>query len=80
MELDPQDALVAVMIAVAAADEQMDDRELTWITNTVGLLPVFDGFDPQRIRPVSSLVAELFQEEEGLDQLIEIIRDALPER
>ncbi|MEL6335558.1 MAG: tellurite resistance TerB family protein [Pseudomonadota bacterium] len=78
--LTPQDALVAVMIAIAAADETMDDKELAWITNTVALLPVFEGFDPQRIRPVSSLVAGLFEQEDGLDTLFEIVGDALPER
>lgn len=78
--LSPQDALVATMIAVAAADERMTDSELEWITTTVGQLPVFEGFDPGRIRPTSNVVASFLQREDGLDKLIETLRHALPER
>ncbi|MGF1552807.1 MAG: tellurite resistance TerB family protein [Paracoccaceae bacterium] len=76
--LSPEDALVAVMIAVAAADERMTDSELAWITATVAQLPVFRAFDPERIRPVSTQVAAFLGEEDGLDQLIDTVRVALP--
>ena len=43
--LSPQDALVAVMIAVSAADEAMRTAELVQIANMVENLPVFAAYD-----------------------------------
>ncbi|MEM7496582.1 MAG: tellurite resistance TerB family protein [Pseudomonadota bacterium] len=77
--LSPQDALIAVMIAVAAADEKITDSELDWITGTVRQLPVFGGYDTDRIRNVSGMVADLLEEEDGLDALIGLVEDALPD-
>ncbi|MEM6489147.1 MAG: tellurite resistance TerB family protein [Pseudomonadota bacterium] len=74
-----QDALVAVMIAMAAADETITDSELEWISNIVYTLPVFRSFDPERIRPVSSVVAGFLSEEDGLDALISLVSDRLPD-
>ena len=39
--LSPQDALVAVMIAVSASDEQMRTPELVAIQRMVNHMPVF---------------------------------------
>ena len=47
--LNPQDALVAVMIATSAADDTMTVPELHEITAIVGVLPVFEGYDTDRI-------------------------------
>lgn len=77
--LSAQDALVAVMIAVAAADGEMDDTELQSITTTVTLLPVFSSYDPDRIRNTSGMVADLLQEEDGLDALVGLVEQALPD-
>jgi tellurite resistance protein len=76
--LSPQDALVAVMIAVSASDEQMRTTELVAINRMVNQMPVFQGYDPDRIRQVAQTVFDLFEEEEGLDALFGLIRDGLP--
>ncbi|MEM8793617.1 MAG: tellurite resistance TerB family protein [Pseudomonadota bacterium] len=78
--LSPQDALVAVMIAVAAADEQVSDSEMSTIMGIVSHLPVFQGYDTDRIRRVSGLVDELFGDEDGIDALVGLVEQALPER
>jgi tellurite resistance protein len=78
--LSPQDALVAVMIAVSASDEQMRTTELVAINRMVNQMPVFEGYDPDRIRQVAQTVFDLFEEEEGLDALFGLIRDGLPAR
>ena len=78
--LDPQDALVAVMIAVSASDENIRTAELVTIESIVSLLPVFSGYDDARIRTVSQIVFDLFAEEDGLDALFGLVREALPER
>lgn len=78
--LSPQDALVAVMIAVSASDENMRTSELVAIQQTVNYMPVFGGYDTDRIGVVANTVFDLFEEEDGLDALFGLIRDALPER
>jgi tellurite resistance protein len=78
--LTPQDALVAVMIAVSASDEHMRTTELVAINRMVTQMPVFAGYDPDRIRHISQTVLDLFEEEEGLNALFGLIRVALPQR
>lgn len=78
--LSPQDALIAVMVAVSVADEQMRTSELVAIQRMVSHMPVFTDYDSDRIRTVSQTVFDLFEEEDGLDALFGLLRDALPER
>lgn len=78
--LSPCDALVAVMVAVSASDENMRTSELVAIQRMVDHAPVFAEYDDDRIRPVSQTVVTLFEEEDGLDALFGLIRDALPEK
>ena len=78
--MSPQDALVAVMIAVSASDEQMRTAELVAIQRMVNHMPVFAGYDSDRIRIIAQTVFDLFEEEDGLAALFGLIRDALPER
>ena len=78
--LTPQDALVAIMVAVSASDEEIRTSELVKITSTVNHLPVFAGYDMDRVKTVSQTVFDLFGEEDGLDALFGLIRNDLPER
>ncbi len=78
--MSPQDALVAVMIAVSASDEQMRTAELIAIQRMVNHMPVFADYDGDRIRTIAQTVFDLFEVEDGLDALFGLIRDALPER
>ncbi|MEM7743260.1 MAG: tellurite resistance TerB family protein [Pseudomonadota bacterium] len=75
--LSPQDALVAVMIATSAADEEMSPPEFKEITSIVELLPVFRGYDIDRIEQVGAIVSDLFSEEDGLDALLGLVKGAL---
>ncbi|MEF3048399.1 tellurite resistance TerB family protein [Pseudotabrizicola sp. L79] len=78
--MSAQDALIAVMVAVSAADEQMRTSELVAIQRMVNHMPVFAAYDLDRITGVSQIVFDLFEEEDGLEALFGLIRDALPER
>jgi tellurite resistance protein len=78
--LTPQDALVAVMIATSASDDQMRTSELLAIQRMIAQMPVFQGYDADRMRQIAAIVFDLFEEEEGLDALFGLIRDALPKR
>ena len=78
--LTPQDALVAVMIAVSASDENMRTAELVAIQRTVNHMPIFAAYDLDRMRQIAQTIFDLFEEEDGLDALFGLIRDGLPER
>ena len=78
--LTSQDCLVALMIAVSASDQNIRTAELVKIESSVNLLPIFADYDIDRIRNMSDLVFQLFDQEDGLDALFGLIRDNLPER
>ncbi len=77
--LSPQDALVALMIATSVSDEDIRTSELVTIERIVNHLPVFAEYDADHIRAVSSMVFDLFEEEDGLDALFGLVKGALPE-
>lgn len=76
----PCDALVALMVGVSASDQNLRTAELVAIERAVNHTPVFANYDIDRIRAVSQTVMSLFEEEDGLDALFGLVRDALPER
>ncbi|MES0863817.1 tellurite resistance TerB family protein [Ruegeria sp. SCPT10] len=78
--MSPQDCLVAIMVAVSASDENIRTAELVKIQGAVNMLPVFAGYDADRMRHISQTVFDLFEQEDGLDALFGLIRDNLPER
>ena len=78
--LTAQDALVALMVAVSVSDETIKTSELVTIERIVNHLPVFADFDDERIKTVSQTVFDLLEEEDGLDALFGLVRDALPAR
>lgn len=74
------DALISVMVAVSVSDTNIRTSELVAIERMVDHMPVFAEYDADRIRAVSQTVMSLFEEEDGLDALFGLVRDALPER
>lgn len=75
-----QDALIAVMMGVTVADENIRTAELVKIHTLVNHLPVFADYDTDRLDRVSRIVFDLLDQEDGLDALFGLIRGALPER
>ena len=75
-----QDSLVAIMIAGGASDENMSNRELVSISRIVDHLPVFKNYEPSKIKLIAEMVFDLFEEEDGLDALFGLVREALPEK
>ena len=78
--LSPQDSLVALMVAVSIADSQLRTAELLNIQQQVNTLPVFSDYDVDRMQRMAQVVFDLLEEEDGLDALFGLIREALPER
>lgn len=79
LSLTAQDALVALMIAVSASDEDIRTAELIKINAAVNHLPVFADYDLDRLNVTAQMVFDLFEQEDGLDALFGLVRDALPE-
>ena len=78
--LTAQDCLVALMVAISASDENIRTSELLKIQSSVNLLPVFAEYDIDRMKEISQIVFDLFEQEDGLDALFGLIRDNLPAR
>ena len=76
--MSPCDALVAVMVAVSAAGQGLGTAEMVAIERLVNHTPVFAAYDIDRMRGVSQTVLSIFEEEDGLDALFGLVRDALP--
>ena len=76
--LTVQDALVACMVGVSASDENITTKELLSISRMVDTLPIFEGYDNDRLRTVGQTVFDLFTEDDGLEALFGLVRDALP--
>jgi tellurite resistance protein len=68
------------MVSISFSDETIRTAELVTIEAIVNHLPVFAGYDPDRLKTVSQAVMDLFSEEDGLDALFGLIRDNLPEK
>ncbi|PLS21761.1 tellurite resistance TerB family protein [Neptunicoccus cionae] len=75
-----QDGLVAMMIATSVSDELIRTAELLSIERIVNHLPIFGVYDADRIRGISQSVFDLLEEEDGLDALFGMVREAIPER
>ena len=72
-------ALIHVMVVASAADGSMSDTELRAIGDLTKHLPVFRGFDETRLIGVSQECAEILAEADGLDAVLGLIRESLPE-
>lgn len=72
-------ALVYVMVVVSASDGNMSERELHTIGEIVRTLPVFREFDRNRLLAVCQECAAILEEPDGLDAVLGLIRDAVPE-
>lgn len=79
-ELSPEDALVALMVAVSISDAAIRTAELVKIEQIVNHLPVFAKYDADRMRRIANVVFDLFEEEDGLDALFGLVTEALPEK
>ena len=75
--INPHAALIYVMVVVAASDGQMDERELHAIGDLARRLPAFKGFDPDRLIATVEDCSSILQENEGLEAVLGLVRDAL---
>ncbi|MGU3398856.1 tellurite resistance TerB family protein [Brucellaceae bacterium D45D] len=79
-QISPQDALVYIMVTTSAADTTMTDAELDSIGNVVRRLPVFRGFDIERLPKLANDCYRLLADEEGLEKILDLAHAVLPEK
>jgi tellurite resistance protein len=79
-KLTPHEALIYVMITMSAADRQMSDHELERIAQIVRQLPIFMGYDIENLATTAERCGDLLSDEEGLDELLQQVTDALPKK
>ncbi|MEG6508567.1 tellurite resistance TerB family protein [Methyloligella sp. 2.7D] len=77
--LNHHEALIYVMVTMAAVDRAMSDAEFARIGETVSALPVFDDFETDSLVSVASACGDLLGEDDGLKRALGLIRGALPE-
>ncbi|MBL4790062.1 MAG: tellurite resistance TerB family protein [Kordiimonadaceae bacterium] len=77
--VSPETALVYTMVTVAASDNKMTDSELTRMTGLVGYLPAFQDYNVERLRADTDSCIDLLQSEEGLDAVLGLVHEAVPE-
>lgn len=73
-------ALIYTMVLVSASDGEMSDNELEAIGDVVRKFPIFHDFDQQRLVQVAEECSEILADEEGLDAVMGLIRQALPDK
>ncbi len=73
-------ALVYTMVLASAADREMTDPELLRIGQIVTRLPVFADYDADTLTATSAECAALLDGDDGLDTVLDIIHEALPEK
>ncbi len=76
-KLEPPEALVCVMVLVAAADRGMTDREIGVMAAQVQGLPVFHEFTAERLEAASDAAVRLLGEEDGLAHAARLVRATL---
>lgn len=77
--IDHQTALIFTMVLVSAAEGVMTDAELETIGRQVRYLPIFRGFDHDRLTEVGKNCADLLRQDDGLDLACDMIAEALPQ-
>lgn len=77
-KIDHHAALIYTMVLVSAAEGQITDAELEMMGRLVKTLPVFATFDRDRITAIGAECTELLRDEDGLDEALDLVADALP--
>ncbi|HEU0018217.1 MAG TPA: tellurite resistance TerB family protein [Methyloceanibacter sp.] len=73
-------ALIYVMVTISAVDRAMTDEELARIGEIVSNLPIFDDYDDEGLVKTAEACGEILSADGGLQQVLRLVRDALPEK
>ena len=76
--INSHQALIYVMVTMTAVDGRIGDPELQRIGRLAQTLPVFEGFDAERLTHITQECGEMLQVDEGLDAVLGLVKQALP--
>ncbi len=77
---DYRSALVYIMVLTSAADRDMTDSELQTIGEIVKFMPIFNGYNPEDLPLDSRKCADLLNQEDGFQKVLDQVVAALPEK
>ncbi len=77
-KLTPHEALIYIMVTMAAVDREITNEELARIGAITRHLPIFRDFDNEKLVPIAEDCGALLGMENGLEQLLERVTQALP--
>jgi tellurite resistance protein len=75
-----QTAIIYAMVLVSASDAEMTDSELMTIGDVITHFPVFKDFPNARLVTVAEECAAILSEPEGLDAVLGLIEEGLPDQ
>jgi uncharacterized membrane protein YebE (DUF533 family) len=76
--LAPEEALIYAMVTTSAVDRKISDEELSRIGSIVRELPPFREYDRDWLALEAQACGRVLGGVDGLDKVLELIRDALP--
>lgn len=77
-KISHHEALIYVMVTMAAVDSSITDIELGRIGSIVNHLPIFRDFDSDKLVTASTTVGEMLGQDGGLDAVLATVKSALP--
>lgn len=78
--LSPEEALIYIMVTMSAVDRDMSDSEVEKIGYMVRKLPVFKAYNADDLIGTATACGEALRAENGLQDVLEAIKQALPPR
>lgn len=78
--LNHHEALIYVMVAMAAVDRHMTDSEFTRIGQMVSHLPIFSDYEPENLMETAKNCGEMLSSSNGLDETLARIGTSVPEK
>lgn len=76
--IDPQAALIYIMVMVSAADSDMADAELRIIGDIVNHLPIFADYDKKRLAQDLRACATMLGRDAGLEEALKTVKTTVP--
>lgn len=74
------EALIYVMVTVAASDRKMTDNELRKIGDIVRQVPIFSDFNTDQLVAVAEECGRRLQQDDGLEHILDAVSGSLPDR
>ena len=71
-------ALVHLMVMVSASDREMSDKELKTMGGIVSTMPIFEGYDSDKLLNDTGSCADILGEDEGMETVLGLLKEALP--